>query len=277
MRDVNKIDIDLAGPPQTMLATLYAKALDADADNPILADPLAKQLVSRINYDWRETTVTARMAPSVAVRSAQLDKWARQFLAVHERAAVLHVGCGLDSRAFRLNPPPGVAWYDIDYPDVIALRDKLYPSRENYHLVSTSATEPEWLTMIPPDRPALMIAEGFTMYLPQEDGIALLRRVVERFPSGELQFDVFNRFAIRTQKINGAVRRSGSILRWGVDRPDEIVRAVPGLRLQSAMSVLDALEAESFRHATRVNRTVGRVLSLVPALVNMQQFHRYTF
>ena len=274
MQDANKIQIDFTGAPQTMLATLYAKALDADADHPILADPFAKELVSRINYDWRQTTITARSAPQVAVRSAYLDNWARQFLAVHEQAIVLHVGCGLDSRAFRLNPKPAVQWYDIDYPDVIALREKLYPARENYHLVPASVTEPEWLTTIPPDRAVLMIAEGLTMYLTQEDGIALLRRVVERFPSGELQFDVFNRFAIRTQKINGAVRRSGSILHWGVDGPDGIVRAVPSVRLLCAVSVFDT---DTFRQVRPAYRILGRVMSFVPALGKMQQFHRYAF
>lgn len=274
MQDANKIHIDLTGAPQTTLATLYAKALDADADHPILGDPFAQELVGRINYDWRETTITARSAPQVVVRTAYLDNLARQFLAVHDRATVLHVGCGLDSRAFRLNPGPGVQWYDIDYPDVIALREKLYPARQNYHLMPASVTEPEWLTTILPDCAALMIAEGLTMYLTQEDGIALLRRVVERFPSGELQFDVFNRFAIQTQKINGAVRRSGSILHWGVDDPDDIVRAVPGVRLLCAVSVFDT---DTFRQVRPAYQIVGRVMSFVPALGKMQQFHRYAF
>jgi methyltransferase (TIGR00027 family) len=222
-----------------MLATLYAKALDADAERPILGDLFAKELVGRIDYDWRETAITVRSAPQVTVRTAYLDNWARQFLAVNNTAVVLHIGCGLDSRVFRLDPKSGIEWYDIDYPDVIALRTKVYPGRENYHLVPASATDPEWLTTIEPDRPALMIAEGLTMYLTEQDGVALLRRVVERFPSGELHFDVFNRFAIRAQKINGVVRRSGSILHWGVDTPDDIVQTVPGVRLLAAASVFD--------------------------------------
>jgi methyltransferase (TIGR00027 family) len=257
-----------------MLATLYAKALDAAAEHPVLGDPFAKDLVGRIDYDWRETTITARSAPQVTVRTAYLDNWARQFLAVNNTAVVLHVGCGLDSRVFRLDPKSGIQWYDIDYPDVIALRTQLYPARENYHMVPVSVTEPKWLTTIAPDRPALMIAEGLTMYLTEQDGVALLRRVVERFPSGELQFDVFNRFAIRSQKINGAVRRSGSILHWGVDRPDDLVQAVPGVRLLAAVSAFDT---DTFRRVRPAYRMIGRIMSLVPALGTMQQFYRYAF
>jgi hypothetical protein len=50
-----------------MLATLYAKALDADFENPILGDRYAKQIVERIDYDWQKTTISARRASSVVV------------------------------------------------------------------------------------------------------------------------------------------------------------------------------------------------------------------
>jgi hypothetical protein len=139
---VRKIPIELSGPPQTMLATLYAKALDADADHPVLGDSWARDAVARIDYDWSRTTITRRSAPSVAVRSAHFDRWARQFLAGHPRATVVHLGCGLDARAFRLDPDPGVRWYDVDYPDVIALRARLYPRRDDYTMVAASVTDP---------------------------------------------------------------------------------------------------------------------------------------
>ena len=71
-----------------------------------------------------------RWAPLVTVRTAQYDIWARQFLAVNEHCTVVHLGCGLDSRVFRLDPGPGVEWYDVDYPAVIALREKVYPTRD---------------------------------------------------------------------------------------------------------------------------------------------------
>ena len=208
--DTKKIRVDLSGAPETMLATLYARALDADAERPILGDTYAKELVQRLDYDWAKTTITAKNAPSATIRSAHFDEWARQFLAVHEEATVLHLGCGLDSRFLRLRPGPGVDWYDVDYPDVIALREQFYPPGASYRLMSASVTELDWLSAVPADRPVLVLAEGLTMYLTKESGLALLQRVVERFPSGELQFDVFNRLGIRTQILNTVVRRAGA-------------------------------------------------------------------
>ena len=272
--DTNKIPVDLTGAPETMLATLYGRALDADAEHPILGDTYAKELVARLDYDWSKTTITARNAPSVAIRSAHFDRWTRQFLAAHEEATVLHLGCGLDSRAFRVRPGPGVEWYDVDYPAVIALREQFYPPDATYRLLGVSVSELDWLSAISADRPVLLIAEGLTMYLTEDSGLALLRRVVERFGSGELQFDVFNRFAIRTQKINSVVRRTGARLHWGVDGPADILRNVPGVRLLGAMSVFDD---PVFRRLPRRYRVMARLMSLVPSLRMMAQYHRYAF
>ena len=81
----DKVSVDLSGPAQTMLTTLYCKALDADWDRPILGDGFAKEAVARIDYDWDELKVTDRWTPLVTVRTAQFDIWAAQFLAVNPR------------------------------------------------------------------------------------------------------------------------------------------------------------------------------------------------
>jgi O-methyltransferase involved in polyketide biosynthesis len=257
-----------------MLATLYGKALDADAPRSILGDQYAKAAVARIDYDWETTAINARRAPSVAIRTAHFDNWARQFLAVHSEAVVLHVGCGLDARVYRLNPASGVRWYDIDYPEVIALREQVYPGRANYQMLRASVTDPSWLAEVPPDGPALLIGEGLTPYLTKDGGLGLLRRVVDRFPSGELQFDAFSTFGIRSQWINPVVRRSGSKLRWAINGPSDIVDAVPGVRLLAWESVFDS---DTFALLSPVNRWLGRAMAAVPALRTMAQYHRYAF
>ncbi|OBE97680.1 class I SAM-dependent methyltransferase [Mycobacterium sp. 852002-10029_SCH5224772] len=266
--------LDLHGPPQTMLATLYAKALDADLPKPILGDRYAKEVVERIDYDWSKTTITPRNSTSVTTRTAHFDIWVRQFLVAHPRAVVLHVGCGLDSRYFRLQPGPQVQWYDIDYPEVADLCTRLYPATEHRRVVATAVTDPAWVAEIPNDRPTLMIGEGLTMYLDEPDGVALLRRVVERFHTGEIQFDAFNRLAIKSQWINAVVRRSGSTLRWGIDAPADILAAVPGTRL---LSWQRWFESETFARLPPVYQALGRAMSVVPAAANMSQYHRYAF
>ena len=269
-----KLHVDLSGAAQTMLATFYAKALDADLEKPILGDRWAKDIVDRIDYDWSKTTITARTSPSVTTRSAHFDNWARQFLAVHPEATVLHLGCGLDSRYYRLDPGPGVEWYDVDYPDVADLRRQLFTPREHCHVVAASVTDPAWLDDVVADRPTLMIGEGLTMYLTESDGVALLRRIVDHDPSGELQFDAFSRFGIRTQWTNAVVKRSGATLYWGIDGPQDILEAVPGLRLLQWVSPFDS---PTFADVSRPYRVMAKVMSLSSKLRYMAQYHRYAF
>jgi O-methyltransferase involved in polyketide biosynthesis len=272
--ETDKVRVDLTGAPQTMLATFYAKALDAELPKPILGDRLAKEIADRIDYDWKKTAITPGNSPSVTTRSAHFDRWARQFLAVHPDAVVLHLGCGLDGRYFRLDPGPGVEWYDVDYPDVAAIRTKLYPTHENYHVIAASVTDPAWFADIPRDRPTLMIGEGLTMYLTEEDGVALLRRVVEHAPSGELQFDAFNSLGIKSQWMNTVVRRSGATLHWGINGPDDILDAVPGVRLLAWVS---ALESDTFKQLPGYYRLMANAMSRLKALRYMAQYHRYAF
>jgi len=269
-----KVSVDLSGAPQTMLATLYLKALDADFARPILGDRYAKEAAARLDYDFTDIGITAKWAPLITVRTAQYDIWARQFLAVHPRCTVIHLGAGMDSRVFRLDPGPDVRWYDVDYPEVIALRQQVFGSRPGYHLLPTSATDMSWLDQIPADAPALLLAEGISMYLTADEGAALLSRFVDRFGSGELQIDFYNRLAIRSQKGHTLVRRTGSKLFWGVDSPQDVLDRVPGIRLLIAVTLFDA---STFRGAPMGFRVAGRLSRIVPPLRRTLQYHRYAF
>jgi len=270
----NKVSIDLSGPAQTMLSTLYLKALDADFEHPVLGDRYAKEAIGRIDYEWRDLGITHRWAPLFTVRTAQFDIWARQFLAANEQCTVVHLGCGLDTRVFRLDPGPGVEWYDVDFPAVMALREKVYPTRPSYHLIATSATEPSWLDQIPADRPVLFLAEGISMYLTEPEGIDLLSRVVNRFPSGEMQIDFFNWVAIKSQRTQTLVRRSNSTLYWAVNSPRDILGKVPGVRLLDAVTFFDA---STFSRVSGPFRVAKRVVGLIPPLRKSLQYHRYAF
>ncbi len=119
-----------------------------------------------------------------------------------------------------------------------------------------------------------MLGEGLTMYLTEQDGTALLRRVVGHFSSGELQFDAFNWLGIKSQVLNTVVRRSGSTLRWAINGPDDILAAVPGVRLVAWQRWF---ESDTFAKLPRSARLMGKVMALNSAAANMSQYHRYAF
>lgn len=63
------------------------------------------------------------------MRSHYFDQACREFLGRHPEGQVLNLGCGLDSRIYRVDPPAELPWFDLDYPEVMDLRERLYPPR----------------------------------------------------------------------------------------------------------------------------------------------------
>jgi hypothetical protein len=154
------------------------------------------------------------------------------------------------------------------------LREQIYPTRPHYHLVATCATDSSWLDEIPADRPVLLLAEGISMYLTVYQGVALLQSFVDRFPAGELQIDFFNWLGIRSQKAQKLVRRSGSMLHWAVNSPDDILSRVSGIRLLAAVSFFDA---STFGRVSAGFRFARRLVRVAPPVRKTLQYHRYAF
>jgi O-methyltransferase involved in polyketide biosynthesis len=268
------VPVELSAEKATLLLTLYGKALDARSPRPVLGDTMAAEAVDKLDYDFAKLKMSLAFATSAAVRTKFFDDWTAEFLATHERATVVQLACGLDTRFWRLDPGPDVEWYDVDYPEVIALRRQVYPERTGYRLIGSSVTAPDWLAEIPVDRPTLVVAEGLTMYLSAELGQELLRRLVDHFGHGQLIFDGQSRRAIKMQNRNKAIRATEATLTWGIDGPDELIRAEPRLRLSDAVEALYARGTDRLPLSTRV---VASLLRPIGPLRNLSLYFRFDF
>ena len=268
------VRVDLAKEMETLLGPLYGRALDARARRPVLGDAMADQTVRSIDYPFEQLKITPALAPSIAARAKHFDDWAREFIADSPDATVLHLAAGLDARVWRVDPPTGVTWFDIDHPEVIDLRRALLPTRDNYHLVGADLTTTDWLGAVPAHGPTLVLAEGLTMYLEPRAGHDLFRRVVDHCGHGTLAFDAFNSMGNRMQQRHGGLRRTGALLRWGIDDPHELERADPRLRLTDSLSALYAPGAH--RIALRF-RIMAVLVSPFPPVRNIGRYLRYTF
>ncbi|WP_319662648.1 class I SAM-dependent methyltransferase [Streptomyces ipomoeae] len=240
--------ISLTGAAETLLAPLYARALDARSAHPLLGDRIAAELADRIDYDFDRLGMTEASAVGVALRARYFDRRVRAFLDTHPESTVVHLGCGLDSR---------------------------------YERLAASVTDPDWPARVPTDRPVLVVAEGLTMYLTAEEGPNMLRTLIAHFPHGELLFDTYSRFAVRSTRSLTLFRKTGARLAWGVDDPRELERRIPGLRLIEADSAYATAAGADLRHLPRTMRLRMRfdteVLSRLPVLGRIGHISRYAF
>jgi O-methyltransferase involved in polyketide biosynthesis len=265
---------------ETMLMTLSGRAIQSQWKDPILRDPWAEEAMRHIDYDlsqqykgvgswsmWRDIGPTI-----IATRAATFDLLTTRYLAEHPQTTVLHVGCGMDSRAFRVNPPAGVQWFDVDYPDVAELRRQLSLERAGDHLIGAPLDDLRWLDQVPREQPGLLIAEGVLHYVSPPDVKALLNAVVAHFPSGQMIFDVCNSFIVKRAGTN--VGGTGATYKWGLDDPQDIQQLEPKLEL---IKEYRPSEIVAFSRFPFWVRALFRVQELNPTLRRMERTLVYRY
>jgi O-methyltransferase len=267
---------ELVGVQKTLSPVLKAKALDNRLPDPILGDEYAEQVMRRLDpgYDQRRFG-TSQLGLVAVVRAKAHDDWARSFLADHLDAVVLHLGCGLDARVYRIDPPATVDWYDLDYPAVIELRRRFLPPREHYTVIGSSVTDLAWLERVPHDRPVLVIAEGLVPYLTEPDVRRLLTSVADAFPTGQIQLDTVSVWAWRTSRWDPTLRRYDARFHCGFDTPAALADWHPRLEYvdEAPMNDSPILMAKAPANIRRMYR----LMNLLPGMKRSTRIVRLRF
>jgi O-methyltransferase involved in polyketide biosynthesis len=77
-------------------------------------------------------------------------------------------------------------------------------------MIGSSVVDTDWLDQVPGDRPTLIVAEGLMYYLKEEEVKALVKRIVNRFPSGQIMFDAISKLYLKMQKTNVGISATGA-------------------------------------------------------------------
>ena len=252
---------------ETMLMTLFPRAIQSRWEHPILKDPWAEEAVKHIDYDFKIFRgLTGKLVERwgcaiVATRDATFDMLTKRFLADHPDAVVLNLGCGMDSRVYRVDAPETVTWYDVDYPDVIALYRQLYPERPSLNLIGSPLEDLSWLDDVPNDRPALIMAEGVLMYLEEVSVKALLHAVTQHFPEGQVVFDTLSPWIVKHGGKN--VGGTGASYRWAIGDPLDMRKIEPRLAFVREYRARDLVGYSQFP-------VLVRALNHIPGMDRMQ-------
>lgn len=229
----------LSGVPETLLITLAARLLAA-RQNPDLhfADPAAQAVGEALDFDpARFAGDRASMRGSV-VRGQWFDRMVKNWLAQHPQGLIVSIGSGLDTRANRMAPPATSDWVDLDAAEVVALRQACVPPLPNVHLLAGDGTcVAQWADQVAwhAGRPVMVIAEGVSMYLQPEQGMAWLSDLAEmarsRGSSLTIALDLASPLMVSQSHRHPSVSQTGASFHWGLRQPRDIPEAIPALRL----------------------------------------------
>jgi O-methyltransferase involved in polyketide biosynthesis len=245
---------------------------------------MADEILTKVGYDLARFPAlhTKLLDPKsrvfdIAVRAKRFDEVVCRFVARHPDAVVLDLGAGLDGRMFRIGPPATVDWYDVDFPNVVALRPQLLPQSTNAHTVGADLTDPDWLEDIPTDRPAVIVADGLAAFLTEDGFVSLLNRLARHFPSGELAFNLYTTQAIWALKHTpGVAAIAGAVANPGFNDPRQPERWADDLKLVEEIFLTRAAEVDELPLIMRLISRLAAPSATVSRLIGTTVL-RYRF
>ena len=193
---MEKIKIEKNSVQETLVLPLYGKAWASQKYPDIFKDRDAQKIMNSIDYDFSAMEKAARgvkgkiASLAAATRQAALVWEINDYLKDHPKALVVNLGCGLDTAGHQAdNGKCRVA--NVDFPNVIELREKLLPSTEREKNIPSDLNDHSWFEKIGfiKEDGAVFIASGVFLYFKKDDVKKLFCAMAERFPGARLAFD----------------------------------------------------------------------------------------
>jgi methyltransferase (TIGR00027 family) len=189
---------------------------DAGQPRPVCGDQFAKLFMNEqaLQIFERFGRERAPNASNVA-RARYIDDLLRARLALNPTLQVVLLGCGFDSRAFRL---AGGVWFELDEPALMVYKEERLAAGGARNPLSRVSIEfareslRDKLLPLAGDAPTVFVIEGVTMYITPESLRGTLEILRSLFPHHEVIVDLMTRAFINTygHTIKEIIRQLGA-------------------------------------------------------------------
>lgn len=197
-----KYHIEKNSVQETLVIPLYGRKMCSELYPSLYRDETAIRLLDAIDYDFsalekKSGSIMQRFGfLEAAMRQNDLACEVRDYLRTHPNAAVVNLGCGLDGTG-RACDNGTCRIYNLDFPDVIAVREALLPALEREKNIPCDLNDTAWFREIDASGGAVFFAAGVFYYFLTPQVRALACAMAEAFPGGKLVFDAANRKAVK--------------------------------------------------------------------------------
>lgn len=230
---------------ETLYIPLYMRALETTKPESIIQDFKACELIEKIDYDFSKFKSGHKSAMGVAIRVRHFDQKVAAFINENKNPVVVLVGCGLDTRYYRIPDKRNAMFYELDLPEVIDLRSQLLPELPDDIAVGASMLETEWMDTLKKKHPQgnfIFVIEGVFMYFEADLVKKVLLDIAARFPGASIHFDIINKWMSRNSHIHDTVRFTKATFKFGCDDDREFEDWSPKLKYVSTQLFGDVKE-----------------------------------
>jgi len=202
---------------KTLYIPLYGKAYVSKKE-VILRDTKAEEIWSAEGFELKGMSKSKWLAYYMGMRSAVFDGWLRMQMRDSDSSAIIHIGCGLDSRVERVGTMNHF-WYDVDFPKVIQERKRYYNESGEYHMIEADVRNNNWIESLPKAKNAVVVMEGVSMYLSLKELTHVLENIRNHFGRVNIMIDCYTVCAAKASKFKNPINDVGVTVVHGIDDP----------------------------------------------------------
>lgn len=187
---------------ETLVIPVYGRKMCSELFPNLFRDEAAIKLFEQIDYDFSTLAEKSKSSVQrfgfleVAMRQNDLAFEVRDYLKEHPKAAVVNLGCGLDDTG-RNCDNGSCKIYNLDFPEVISVRDELLPAGEREKNVACDLNDFSWFNEIDASNGAVFFAAGVFYYFLSEQVRSLITDMAKAFPGGKIVFDAAGKSAVK--------------------------------------------------------------------------------
>lgn len=186
---------------ETLVIPLYGRKKCTEIFPEIYTDETAVKLIAQIDYDFSKLEASMNSMQEfglleIAMRQNDIAYEVREYLKQYPNAAVVNMGCGLDNTG-RICDNGTCHIYNIDLPDVIALRNHLLPAGERERNIAANLKDNAWFHEIEGSQGVIFFAAGVFYYFLKEEVKELFLAIETHFKKGIIVFDTCGKFGAK--------------------------------------------------------------------------------
>lgn len=244
------MELTLGDVETTALIPLSIKANETLRANARIKDEIAAEIIRSLGIDTAPYD-KFMSHEGVVARTIMLDRMVKDFVAKNPNAVIVNMGAGFDNRFSRLDNG-SISWFDVDLPDSIAARKKVFPERERVTMLGASILTEDWVPAVKNEAEkkgarTLFLAEGIFMYFTLDEIKSVLMILKANFPNGTLFAETNNPLMVKNQKYHDTVKNTNAVFKSGTKSGKELADLVEGVRFVEEHSFNEEMKKYSIR------------------------------
>ena len=209
------MNLQLGDVEETALIPLAVRANETKRKNARIQDEKAVEIIETLGIETKKYD-KLMTHECVVARTILFDQTVKEYTKHYPDAICINLGCGLDNRFSRVDNG-SIRWINIDLPDSIDVRRKVYQESEREAMMGKDILKEGWLNSIPKNKPVIVIAEGLFMYFSKEQITDILANLTNTFSKGVLLVELMKQSMMK-EDMHDTVKHTNARFGWGIDK-----------------------------------------------------------